>query len=52
MVKSLIGWFRIAVFNLLLAFGVLLRYKIAYSLPFMQQKHMLHAHSHFAFTGG
>lgn len=53
MVKSLIGWFRIAVFNLLLVsfLGVLLRYKIAYSLPFMQQKHMLHAHSHFAFTG-
>lgn len=53
MVKSLIGWFRISVFNLLLVsfLGVLLRYKIAYSLPFMHQKHMLHAHSHFAFTG-
>ena len=53
MVKSLIGWFRIAVFNLMLVafIGVLLRYKIAYALPFVHQKHLLHAHSHFAFTG-
>lgn len=31
--------------------GVILRYKIAYSLPFIDQKHLLHGHSHFAFTG-
>ncbi|HRO48210.1 hypothetical protein [Agriterribacter sp.] len=51
--KSLIGWFRIAVFNLMLVafIGVLLRYKIAYALPVVHQKHLLHAHSHFAFTG-
>lgn len=31
--------------------GVILRYKIAFPLPWVQQKHLLHAHSHFAFTG-
>lgn len=44
---------KIALFNLLLiaVIGVILRYKIAYSLPFIDQKHLLHAHSHFAFAG-
>jgi hypothetical protein len=53
MVKSLTGWFSVAVFNLMLVafIGVMLRYKIAYALPFVHQKHLLHAHSHFAFTG-
>lgn len=31
--------------------GVLMRYKIPFSLPALNQKHLLHAHSHFAFTG-
>ncbi len=46
-------WLRISLFNfLIVAFlGVILRYKIAFSLPFIDQKHLLHAHSHFAFTG-
>ncbi len=46
-------WFKIALFNLLIvaAIGVVLRYKIAYSLPFIDQKHLLHGHSHFAFAG-
>ncbi len=46
-------WLKIAVFNLLIvaAIGVVLRYKIAYSLPFINQKHLLHGHSHFAFAG-
>lgn len=44
---------KIALFNLLLvaAIGVVLRYKIIYSLSFIDQKHLLHAHSHFAFAG-
>lgn len=44
---------KIALLNLLLvaAIGVILRYKIAYSLPFIDQKYLLHAHSHFAFAG-
>jgi len=46
-------WLHISLFNLLLvAFaGVVLRYKIAYSLPFVNQKYLLHGHSHFAFAG-
>ena len=53
MFRSINRWFRIAVFNLFLVscIGVLLRYKIAYALPFVDQKYLLHAHSHFAFTG-
>lgn len=44
---------RFALFNLLLVatIGVILRYKIAFSLPFIDQKHLLHGHSHFAFSG-
>jgi hypothetical protein len=50
---SLKKWLRVSLFNLLLiAFiGVIMRYKIAYSLPFIDQRNLLHAHSHFAFAG-
>lgn len=46
-------WFKIALGNLvIIAFlGLILRYKIAFSLPFIDQKHLLQAHSHFAFSG-
>lgn len=46
-------WVRVSLFNLLLVacLGVILRYKILYSLPFVDQKHLLHGHSHFAFAG-
>ncbi|RXK57801.1 hypothetical protein ESA94_19980 [Lacibacter luteus] len=46
-------WTRFALFNfvLLATLGVLLRYKILFPLPFVEQKHLLHAHSHFAFAG-
>lgn len=46
-------WLKIALINLLIvaAIGVVLRYKIAYSLSFIDQKHLLHGHSHFAFAG-
>lgn len=46
-------WIRIALINLsVVAFlGVVLRYKIAFPLPLVHQKYLLHAHSHFAFTG-
>ena len=49
----MIKWYRVALFNLvLLAFlGLVLRYKIIFSLSFIEQKNLLHAHSHFAFTG-
>ena len=44
---------KIALLNLLIVsfIGVILRYKIAFSLPFIDQKHLLHGHSHFAFAG-
>ncbi len=46
-------WLRISLFNLMLVafLGMILRYKILFSLPFLDQKHLLHAHSHFAFSG-
>lgn len=50
---SLYKWIRISIFNVLLvaALGVIMRYKIAFSLPFINQKYLLGAHSHFAFAG-
>lgn len=53
MFSPLHRWLKIVLFNLFLiaAIGVVLRYKIAYSLPFIDQKHLLHGHSHFAFAG-
>lgn len=46
-------WIRICFLNLLIValLGVALRYKIAFSLPIINQKHLLHGHSHFAFSG-
>ena len=46
-------WLRIAFINLFIValLGVVMRYKIAYSLPFIDQKGFMNAHSHFAFTG-
>ena len=46
-------WIRIAFINLLIValLGVIMRYKIAYYLPIIEQKNFLHAHSHFAFSG-
>jgi len=32
-------------------YGVVMRYKIAFSFPLFDQKNLLHAHSHFAFSG-
>jgi hypothetical protein len=46
-------WLTVSFFNLMLValLGVILRYKIAFYLPFVQQKFLLHSHSHFAFSG-
>ena len=46
-------WLTISLLNLLLvaSLGVILRYKIGFYLPFIEQKHLLHSHSHFAFSG-
>jgi len=53
MEHTLHKWIRNAIINLnIIAFiGIILRYKIAFSLPFIDQKHLLHGHSHFAFAG-
>jgi len=46
-------WFRFSLFNLVIVavLGSLMRYKIGFEFPYFDQKHLLHAHSHFAFTG-
>jgi len=46
-------WLRPALINLNIValLGCVLRYKIAFSLPFLDQKHLLHSHSHFSFGG-
>ena len=46
-------WLTISFLNLLLvaSLGVIMRYKIAFYLPLIQQKYVLHSHSHFAFAG-
>ena len=51
--KNIAFWLKFSVLNFaLVAFlGVLMRYKIAFSLPIVDQKHMQEAHSHFAFYG-
>jgi hypothetical protein len=44
---------RFALLNLFIValIGVILRYKIAFALPFIDQRNLLHGHSHFAFSG-
>lgn len=53
MVSPVHRWVRVSLLNLLIvaSLGVVLRYKILYPLPFVDQKHLLHGHSHFAFAG-
>ncbi len=46
-------WIKIALINFCVAAlaGITLRYKINFPLPSVNQKYLLHSHSHFAFTG-
>jgi len=46
-------WFILGLLSLVFValYGSLMRYKIAFSFPLLDQKNILHAHSHFAFTG-
>ena len=46
-------WIQVALvnFTVVALAGITLRYKINFYLPFVHQKNLLHAHSHFAFTG-
>ena len=51
--NSVKKWFVWGLLNLALValYGAVMRYKIAFDFPFLNQKNLLHAHSHFAFSG-
>lgn len=51
--KYLERWVGIALINLAIvaSLGLLLRSKMLFSIPFIDFKYLLHAHSHFAFGG-
>lgn len=46
-------YIHFSLFNLVVValYGVLMRYKIGFEFPFLDQKYLQHAHSHFAFSG-
>jgi len=46
-------YINFSLFNLVVValYGVLMRYKIGFEFPFLDQKFLQHAHSHFAFSG-
>lgn len=46
-------WIQRSLFSLLMLalLGTTMRYKIAFSMPWLPQKNVLNAHSHFAFAG-
>ena len=46
-------WIRFSIFNLMLValIGLLMRYKILFEFPLLDQKSLQHSHSHFAFAG-
>lgn len=50
--KTAKQWAKWGLFNLIIValYGSLMRYKIAFDFPFFNQKNLLHAHSHFAFS--
>ena len=46
-------WLQFSLLNLLIvaSLGLLMRYKIGFEFPFLNQKNLQHSHSHFAFAG-
>lgn len=46
-------WLKFSIINLtIVAFlGLLMRYKIGFEFPYLDQRNLLHSHSHFAFAG-
>ena len=46
-------WIKLSLFNLFLValLGLLMRYKIGYEFPYLDQKHLQFSHYHFAFYG-
>jgi len=53
MVLNIKFWLKISLINLCIvaSLGVLMRYKIGFEFPYLDQKHLQHSHSHFAFAG-
>jgi hypothetical protein len=51
--QRLMRWATLSLLNFVIVSlaGVILRYKIAFSLPWVNYEHLLNAHSHFAFAG-
>ncbi len=51
--QSLKRWLQISLFNLAIIalLGTLMRYKIAYAFPFIDQRNLLQGHEYFAFAG-
>lgn len=51
--RAFITYFKWSLLSLVIvaSYGTIMRYKIAFDLPFFDQKNLLHAHSHFAFSG-
>jgi hypothetical protein len=51
--RELNRWIILSFISLLIVaiLGVLMRYKIGFSFPFLDQKNLQEAHSHFAFSG-
>jgi len=51
--KPVSEWVRFGLLNLMLVavLGVLMRYNMVFALPWFDQRNLLHAHSHFAFSG-
>lgn len=47
------AWLHISLVNLCIValLGVVMRYKIGFEFPFLEQKNLQHSHSHFAFAG-
>lgn len=45
-------WLNLCVFNFLIVclFGLLMRSKLLFSVPWIDQKNIMHAHSHYAFS--
>ena len=45
-------WLQLSLINLLIValLGLVMRYKIGFEFPFLDQKHIQHGHSHFAFA--
>lgn len=46
-------WLKFSLINLCIValLGVLMRYKIGFAFPYLEQKNLQHSHSHFAFSG-